>query len=833
MSEDIGNLVQAFSNSLSALKLSNSQTHRVVKLISIRWILSSTNRLDEPVEESGMVHTHPASSLRGIPFVRDLHDVAYAASILRQLALTSKGSVMKIIAELLTSESHVHGPENDSVLTALDVTLAVIATLQSIFTDCMEEMVRRQYCAKHRNLHANDGTLDYGLDDSATNGQSGTSMAVQLGSTLAAQLRTLAAACSQLGQPKDIDIPVEVSAFQAIVCELMKRDGVQPDGQDLVTVADQLSAAATTFLSHAVLPVLKVLLRHIVCNEWNFSADIFDRDQSFVDSLAVEAMPALTTSIDSPLAGFHTCCHSFDRLWSVWSNQSTEASVLNTKQRRLDTLTTLLDEHKQHIAFLDWDEGHASEAVQGQLSRSELLHKVSIVAPTLPQLYEEIGLVESNFLEVAQQLEYVASQISFSGTMGTSMNEAVLQEICRDLQDLYSKTSHHFQGTREISEVALGINTVETSLRRICSTATPSTLEVEVNQVGGNLVQSIVLRVDQLIDIKTHAAGSAMSALKVQLKDARQSAKQAEADVMTRHEALAAACRSLDATGVSARVTELAQQVHMVVELMQSIGLPNGPGGVNETQPKHAGASHKRADQTKFALAENERLVKILQRSVESVLSMQEINDVLADHVRQFQQLQLQTSSIAKALSNFCASAIAALKTQDIPHCILAINKLMLAFEIFGHQQGAHGVMSGVSSLLEDCCQKFFEAARLADELTKSEELAPSFDGVNGQPGNDLAESSEDNGEDAVLDLLDEDLTDPLDVPLRPIAGFQEQNRYGVDVVTRIDEKLGGIVVESGSRDPLSVEDQTSWLIRAATNVDNLCVMYEGWTPWI
>lgn len=36
----------------------------------------------------------------------------------------------------------------------------------------------------------------------------------------------------------------------------------------------------------------------------------------------------------------------------------------------------------------------------------------------------------------------------------------------------------------------------------------------------------------------------------------------------------------------------------------------------------------------------------------------------------------------------------------------------------------------------------------------------------------------------------------------------------------------------SFSRD-ISIAEQVDYLLRQATSVDNLCNMYEGWTPWI
>mmetsp|Transcript_42831 Transcript_42831/g.71276 ORF Transcript_42831/g.71276 Transcript_42831/m.71276 type:complete len:723 (+) Transcript_42831:3525-5693(+) len=63
------------------------------------------------------------------------------------------------------------------------------------------------------------------------------------------------------------------------------------------------------------------------------------------------------------------------------------------------------------------------------------------------------------------------------------------------------------------------------------------------------------------------------------------------------------------------------------------------------------------------------------------------------------------------------------------------------------------------------------------------------------------------------------------------LKGGQERNIYALAALKRIKSKLEG-------RDPdpttkLSIEKHVEWIVQQATNVDNLCVMYEGWTPWI
>ncbi|KAL3689850.1 hypothetical protein R1sor_016159 [Riccia sorocarpa] len=59
----------------------------------------------------------------------------------------------------------------------------------------------------------------------------------------------------------------------------------------------------------------------------------------------------------------------------------------------------------------------------------------------------------------------------------------------------------------------------------------------------------------------------------------------------------------------------------------------------------------------------------------------------------------------------------------------------------------------------------------------------------------------------------------------------KEKNAYAVSVLKRVRMKLEGRDI-NGSRH-LPVADHVDHLLRQATSIDNLCNMYEGWTPWI
>ncbi|XP_043946465.1 serine/threonine-protein kinase SMG1-like [Protopterus annectens] len=59
----------------------------------------------------------------------------------------------------------------------------------------------------------------------------------------------------------------------------------------------------------------------------------------------------------------------------------------------------------------------------------------------------------------------------------------------------------------------------------------------------------------------------------------------------------------------------------------------------------------------------------------------------------------------------------------------------------------------------------------------------------------------------------------------------QERNSYAVSVWKRVKAKLEGRDVDPNRR--MSVAEQVDFVIKEATNLDNLAQMYEGWTAWV
>lgn len=59
----------------------------------------------------------------------------------------------------------------------------------------------------------------------------------------------------------------------------------------------------------------------------------------------------------------------------------------------------------------------------------------------------------------------------------------------------------------------------------------------------------------------------------------------------------------------------------------------------------------------------------------------------------------------------------------------------------------------------------------------------------------------------------------------------QQRNAYAVSVWRRVKMKLEGRDPDNGRK--CSAQEQVDYVIREATSLDNLALLYEGWTPWV
>ncbi|CAN6315332.1 unnamed protein product [Urochloa humidicola] len=57
------------------------------------------------------------------------------------------------------------------------------------------------------------------------------------------------------------------------------------------------------------------------------------------------------------------------------------------------------------------------------------------------------------------------------------------------------------------------------------------------------------------------------------------------------------------------------------------------------------------------------------------------------------------------------------------------------------------------------------------------------------------------------------------------------KNHFALSILKQVEHKLHGQDID-GTRS-LNISEQVDYLLKQATSIDNLCNMYEGWTPWI
>ncbi|KAG6587063.1 Phosphatidylinositol kinase [Phytophthora cinnamomi] len=146
--------------------------------------------------------------------------------------------------------------------------------------------------------------------------------------------------------------------------------------------------------------------------------------------------------------------------------------------------------------------------------------------------------------------------------------------------------------------------------------------------------------------------------------------------------------------------------------------------------------------------------------------------------------------------------------------------------------------------LVRQCVKLFFEATEMADQLSSAEDVNSRTSGCASLPEDEAEEEAAgdstppalESGNSVALPVSGDSGSSALDTAASTPRSvhIEEKSQYGLQVLKRIEEKLAGTVTEMTKAPPvLTVEQQASWLIDEATKTDNLCVMYEGWTPWI
>ncbi|CAK4926576.1 unnamed protein product [Aphanomyces euteiches] len=215
---------------------------------------------------------------------------------------------------------------------------------------------------------------------------------------------------------------------------------------------------------------------------------------------------------------------------------------------------------------------------------------------------------------------------------------------------------------------------------------------------------------------------------------------------------------------------------------------------------------------------ENVRLVRILSKNMKGdAEELSELQSTMSTLETKSEHLHTDYSAVLQAFHSFfnqcpdiqptasskatMASVLRGKENSKPPTLAEKLAAAEAVYVLVEALQGSKGI-AHIPSSMEDVMTLFFTIADLATSLAHE------------SPESDESDSSSDDSESE-----DDSVTD--------LKKVQESNQYGMQVLTRVKEKL------DGENSKYSVEQQVEWLIQEATSVNNLCQMYEGWTPWI
>ncbi|KAE9146664.1 hypothetical protein PF006_g8585 [Phytophthora fragariae] len=288
---------------------------------------------------------------------------------------------------------------------------------------------------------------------------------------------------------------------------------------------------------------------------------------------------------------------------------------------------------------------------------------------------------------------------------------------------------------------------------------------------------------------------------------------------------------------------------------------PSSMGSDNLGRPRQL-QSEERAT-TGFCFMENDRLVKILLRSIRSVDHLQLLESVLEKHGETCTSLREAVTQLDQVLREYDAKADALLTAsdhnpQDPSRASLLLQLTIDLIEALRVVEPPSGPARPVTAddtstsllvvardLVRGCVKLFFEATEMADRLSSAEDEISRASGIASLPEDEAAEEQVESADDSAPLALESEnsVTLPVsgdsgssahDTTASTPRSVEKKSQYGLQVLKRIEEKLSGTVTEMAQAPPvLTVEQQATWLIDEATKTDNLCVMYEGWTPWI
>uniref|UniRef100_M4C4M7 FATC domain-containing protein n=1 Tax=Hyaloperonospora arabidopsidis (strain Emoy2) TaxID=559515 RepID=M4C4M7_HYAAE len=474
---------------------------------------------------------------------------------------------------------------------------------------------------------------------------------------------------------------------------------------------------------------------------------------------------------------------------------------------------------------------------------------------------------------MVQQMDYIVLALSTAPANDRSCSSESLHDC---VQICCSNAVALFDYGRALHDLVEGISMVETSF---CELSQVEKQELEVNSTGEDLLREASEATKKLQScIK---AVSEAEARRCTLQDEVVCKQDMHKIIASDRRAAEAEFRTLCSENEDA-AAETTCEVHKHVKdmraLLKDLDTHESPlkkvvsAGSESLQfhlqsqtetntPLSAGRSFPRST-TACSFMKNDQLVKELRRSLRSANHFQMLEGTLQRHEEACIDFQEAIGPIEQALTAFDTQADQLLALEGHPDASALLSLLLDLVEALclftedsqsrvdtSDEAPTTSLLVAGRDIVRRCVKVFFEAIELAGRLTGAEEQSrrPSV-GMSMQHVCDEDEEEQhadtdssanaiaiESGSSIVSGAGSDCGSSNYGYPTAsPSYIVEEKSRHGLQVLKRIEGKLSGEVTEMAhAPSTLTVEQQASWLIDEATKIDNLCVMYEGWTPWI
>ncbi|OWZ20541.1 Phosphatidylinositol kinase [Phytophthora megakarya] len=527
------NLLHDIWNAVSAMELSNGQGQHLLKLTGASWIIGVMERLLEEnwasniVSEKSTVFT---PTLEMPATFGTMESVSFACSTLLDFVSSSKGSMTRLRACELLVTDRGQRETVDMGLNAFNDILQAVGWLAIVIEEeFLSNLHERQLMEDvkllghiKKVLAVPNGTqvlMDtvFKLPTDSSNGE--TSSIQKLFADYPAvynvfaaafdivrKVSTLADILDEAAVSKNGDIEhIRSSSTNWInfILNFITLFTATVDQRDHTTGATQTlwSTHMEDFVSNCLVKLLRYQLSMIIFPELEFDVFTPVRDQlhelheggathlnkrwtTFFSSEILHILPSTLTNQPNGTSETHATAVSkaITKLMGVcelWWNLQWNANKWNQR------VSSLRIRHERRIRCATWLA--ATKPIEGEatsITRIQLLEFLSSQVFYINALLTDQVAVEASVLELAQQMDYLASGFDDSCPDPHSANENLHTLI----QSCYGNVVNLFEYGRTLADLVQGISVIETS----SGEATPETknVELEVDATGKILLQT-------------------------------------------------------------------------------------------------------------------------------------------------------------------------------------------------------------------------------------------------------------------------------------------------------------------------------------------------------